>query len=222
MRESNPIKDAAIELRDEDKPIQYLLDKFVKAQNGQPKGVQVNKHQGNSKYLPISFVQQLLNTFYLGRWQIKNFDYKEIYGQLCGTIELWVFNPITKEWLCHQGAAATQIRCKRETGKPITNGLTMDLPRLRADCIKNAAKDLGKGFGADLNRSAEAEYEARLSKSIDSQSYSVKEIAAKIKAYSNAFELLDYFESNPHFEKDTKIKAIFEERKKEILRGDFA
>jgi hypothetical protein len=222
MKESNHIKDAAIELRDIDKPIQYLLDKFVKAQNGQAKGVKINKHQGNSKYLPISFVQQLLNTYYLGRWQVKNFKYQELYGQLCGTVELWVFNPITKEWLIHEGVAATQIRCKRETGKPITNGLTMDLPRLKADCIKNAAKDLGKSFGADLNRKEEAEYEARLSKSIDNQTYNIKEIKEAVKKIGNQFELLEYLNSNPMFEKDKKVYSLFTERKEEILRGDFA
>ena len=218
---TNPTIEAANELKAADLPLNYALDQFAKKLNKKPQNVATNQQQGNYKYLPISHVQNLLNQIFLTRWQVKNFDYREIHMQLCGTLELWVFNPITKEWLVRQGTAATQIRCDRNSGKPIKNGLSMDLPRLQADCIKNAAKSLGKVFGADLNRKIEDHYKTHFSNYVESQSYDISKVSKQVDACNNTLELLALMDSNPYFAQDAELCAIFEERKNELQRGSF-
>lgn len=217
----NPTIKAAEEIKSADMALNYALDQFLKKLNKKPQNVARNQQQGNYEYLPISYVVNLLNQFFMGRWQVKNFQYQEMYKQLCGTLELWIFNPITKEWIVRTGTAATQIRCSKNSGEPIKNGLSMDLPRLQADCIKNAAKSIGKVFGGDLNRKVEDHYKTMLSNYVESQSYSVESVAAKLNVCKTTQELLIIWEENPQYKHDQELGELFEQRKNELLRVGF-
>lgn len=218
-KKTNLIKSEAEKIKSESLALNYLLDDFNKKLDAQPTGVQVNKHQGNSKYLPISHVQNLLNKFFMGRWQVRNFTYCEKYMQLCGSVELWVFHPITKEWIIRDGVAATQIRCSSGTQTPIKAGLTMDLPRLKADCIKNAAKGLGKVFGRDLNRDSKAEYNNAFVKYTDNNTYSLDELKEEIGLIHSLPELKLKFTEHPFYSQDENVLKIFEQREKELKNG---
>jgi len=155
----------------EDLKIKDGLQNFQKALHKQPPKdeIMVNTHAGNSNYIPISFVEMKLDEMFFGLWQTKNFTTKIVANEIIGEIELHYFHPVARMWLCRIGAAGTMIqyvsKAKGGSGDitnvrdKIPNTLVKDYPHLKAECIKNAARTLGKWFGRDLNRELEDKYE---------------------------------------------------------------
>lgn len=128
---------------------------------------------GKAFYMPIDFIETTLDELFFGLWETKNFEYKTIANEVTGSITLRVFHPTAKTWIERTGAASytimvdaapknpdgTDILSKQEKNrwalnienkKP--NALDMGLPKLKTDCIKNAALSLGNIFGRNLNR----------------------------------------------------------------------
>ncbi len=134
------------------------LQDFQALLNREPNGseVQTNESANNTKYLPISFLEMTMDEVFFGLWGLCDFQYQVIGNEIAGKITLWYIHPINGEKIERIGAAATMIRCKK--GQPfdangkIANALEMDMPHLKADCIRNACATLGKLFGRDLNR----------------------------------------------------------------------
>ena len=135
------------------------LQKFVALLNREPdpKEVRVNQHAGNTRYLPISYVEMGLDELFFGLWSTENFKWQAMANEVVGSIELVLTHPVTGQTIRKTGASAVMIR--QQKGARITdldakyhNSLEMDFPHLKSDCIVNAAKGLGKYFGRDLNR----------------------------------------------------------------------
>lgn len=141
------------------------LERFQKALNTPPnaKEVRENAHNAMAKYLPISFVEMTLDEMFFGLWETTDFRWQVMGNEVVGSLTLRVFHPVEKIWLSRTGAAAAMIR--QAKGAKITdidaklhNALGMDFPHLKADCLTNAARSLGKMFGRDLNRKFEDAY----------------------------------------------------------------
>lgn len=145
--------------------------------------IKKNEMIPNLSYIPIGHIESLLDEFFFGLWETKNFQYSHIANELVGSLELVVFHPAAQKWLTRIGAGAVMIQfeAKYETdneGKPdkkrkiktditdirgkILNTLVKDFPHLKSTCISNAARSLGKVFGRDLNRKEEASYNPML------------------------------------------------------------
>lgn len=132
------------------------------------KEIKINKHAGNSHYLPISFLEMKLDEMFFGAWGTRNFTYQGIANEIVGSIELYFYHPVFKKWLTRTGAASVQIQMKsKEKGgsgditnikDKYINTLTKDFPHLKADCFRNACLSIGKSFGRDLNRDFEDQY----------------------------------------------------------------
>lgn len=143
-----------------DREVLINLQKMVAFFNKQPApaNIKINKFANNAEFLPISMVETQLDETFFGLWQTENFRTKLIANEIVGEIELKVFHPITKQWLTRTGAAAVQIQQLKDTSiatigeNKIKNTLVKDYPHLKAECVKNAAKSIGKSFGRDLNR----------------------------------------------------------------------
>jgi hypothetical protein len=132
-----------------------------------PKEVKVNKFANSSKYIPISFIETRLDRYFFGFWETVNFQTSVIVNEVIGSIELKVKHPVTGEWLTRTGAAAVPIQMKQGSGvtqvdQKIHNTLVKDYPHLKAMCVLNACKSLGKLFGRDLNREFEDDYQPLL------------------------------------------------------------
>jgi len=135
--------------------------------NKQPskKDIKINKLANNSKYVPIGIIENKLDEYFSGLWQIKNFKYQVVANEIVGDIELMVFHPILKDWITRSGAGAVMIQQKRDSkdltdiNSKIKNTLTKDFPHLKAECLKNACKSLGVIFGRNLNRDYAEDYE---------------------------------------------------------------
>lgn len=122
---------------------------------------------GKAKTLPISFVEMTLDEMFLGQWGTRNFTTKVIANEVCGELELYVVHPITNLEIVRTGAAAIIIQVDKvpegmqgkernqwalDPSNKKSNALDLSYPKLKAECVKNAAQSLGKIFGRDLNR----------------------------------------------------------------------
>jgi hypothetical protein len=158
-------------------PIEDETEMRIKIQNFQraflqreprPEELQKNKFANDSLYLPISFLEMTLDEIFFGLWQTRNFTTRTIANEVVGEIELWVFHPTAKTWMCRIGAGAVQVQMvSKEKGgsgdigdisQKIVNTLTKDYPHLKAECFRNACLSLGKTFGRDLNRKFDDQY----------------------------------------------------------------
>ena len=202
------------------------LESFAERLNDQPlkAEIQINKAANNSKYLPISFVQMQLDEIYLGLWETVNFQWAVIANEIVGKIELRVFHPVAKVWLTRTGAAAAMIQQK--SGSAITdigakgkNTLVKDFPHLEAECLKNAAKKLGKRFGRDLNRILEDAYNSFLDEVTTAKAAQDDGLADKLANCRNPGELKILLDSNPEWEQNPAILKQFSERLKELQNG---
>ena len=133
------------------------------------KEILTNKAAKNAKFLPVSNIENTLDEVFFGLWETVDFHYQVVANEIIGSIVLRVFHPIACRWISRTGAAAVQIQMiSKERGgdgdisnvrNKIVNTLVKDFPHLKSECLKNAAKSVGKIFGRDLNREAVDDYQ---------------------------------------------------------------
>lgn len=153
------------ELAKTEKDHRIQVQQYTSFLNRQPpkSEIQVNAMAGNSNYLPISFIEMQLDELFFGIWSTDKFQYSQVGNEMVGSIELKVFHPVAKEWITRTGAAGVMIQFKKgsdvtDYNQKIANTLVKDFPHLKAECLKNAARSLGKIFGRDLNRKFQDTY----------------------------------------------------------------
>lgn len=148
------------------------LQDFLRKLNQDPPDSELDKTpDGKAKTLPISFVEMNLDELFLGLWETENFTWSAITNEVQGSLELVVTHPITGQKIKRTGAASIVITVdsltddeKKGMSKPARNlyalnpenkkpnALDLGFPKLKAECVKNAAQSLGKIFGRDINR----------------------------------------------------------------------
>lgn len=155
--------------KQEDKMDKKLeLQDFLKRLNRDPDPAELDKTpDGKAKVLPISFVEMTLDEIFLGMWSTENFTSKVVLNEVCGELELVVIHPVTGMAIRRTGAASIIIQVDKVpdtlTGQARNewalspsnkkyNALDLAYPKLKAECVKNAAQSLGKIFGRDMNR----------------------------------------------------------------------
>lgn len=146
------------------------LQEFQNKLNQEPSPESLDKTpDGKAQTVTISFIEMTLDELYLGQWSTRNFKTRNIANEVVGEIELEVINPISGMSIVRTGSAAIQIQVDKvpdaikdspqeknrwhlnsDNKKP--NALDLGYPKLKAECLKNAAQSLGKIFGRDLNR----------------------------------------------------------------------
>ena len=151
------------------------LEEFLKKLNQDPPNEHIFKTPDKkADDLPISYVENKLDELYFGLWGGEDFKTERIENEIVGSIKLLVFHPVMEFWQTRPGAASIQITVDaapqnaqnkdrnvwaQDMRNKKPNALDMAYGKLKAECIKNAAKSLGKCFGRDLNRKEKkAEY----------------------------------------------------------------
>lgn len=139
------------------------LEGFMKFVHKDLKPKEIQTHKMGFKYVPISVIENKLDTLFFGLWQDKNFRWEVVANEVVGTIDLYYFHPVINQWMQRTGAGAVQIRFTADANltdisKKIKTALQMDFPHLKAECIKNAALSIGESFGRNLRRDYTAEY----------------------------------------------------------------
>ena len=162
------------------------IEAFQKMLNSHPdkSEIKVNTFANNSKYVAIEVVERKLDEMYNGLWQVDNFRWNVIANEIVGSLDLKVYHPTFKQWLTRTGAGSVMIqtiKSKQPTlENKITNCLVSMFPKLKAECIKNAAKSLGSAFGRTLNRGAEDDF-----------SYLSEQVSDIVTGTDEAYNLLE-------------------------------
>jgi hypothetical protein len=146
------------------------MQNFCARLNALPTADSVDKTpDGKAGTILISHIQMLLDEYFFGLWSEKNFKWQQIGNEIVGSLELEVIHPVWGKEIVRTGAGAITImvdsapdevkadpKAKNlwaldmQNKKP--NALDMGFPKLKAECMKNAANSFGKLFGRDLNR----------------------------------------------------------------------
>lgn len=147
------------------------LQNFLTRLNVAPAPESIDKTpDGKAGTILISHIEMLLDEYFFGLWETENFKWNVIANEIVGSIDLVFTHPVTQTKFRRTGAAAIQIMVDKRPDnvsasewandprnkKP--NALDMGFPKLKTECVKNAANSLGKLFGRDLNRKKQDEY----------------------------------------------------------------
>lgn len=168
------------ELAKVDKQVQKVTEvnlpallEFNRLLNNAPKPglIKVNDKTGGKpvKYLPIRVVESLLRS-YFGAYQVEMIGNPHIIGNsVVVSVHLKVFHPVLNQWLTYAGTGAVAIELqatkKDNHGHVIREGarhaldfeklnpmaLHKNVPAAKSFAVSNAAKQIGKIFGSDLN-----------------------------------------------------------------------
>lgn len=152
------------------------LQKFTSRLNSMPdiSGVEATPDR-KAHTLVISHVEMTLDELFFGQWKTENFKWSAIANEVQGSLELCVIHPVTGYEIRRTGAASVIImvdkvpdeikdnaqqrnRWALDSNNKKPNALDMAFPKLKAECLKNAALSLGKVFGRDMNRANKDEY----------------------------------------------------------------
>lgn len=158
--------------------LRVKLENFTKRLNNPPKPEELQKTpDGKAWHYPISFVEMSLDEMFFGLWSTENFRWSSLQNEVQGSIDLVVLHPVTGFTIRRTGSASIQImvdavpeelkheknRWSIDVGNKKPNALYQGFPKLKAECIKNAALSLGKSFGRDINRKIADEYKPLIS-----------------------------------------------------------
>lgn len=152
------------------KAYRLKLENFTQLLNVLPTLESIDKTpDGNAHTILISHIETTLDEMFFGEWETSEFKWSVIANEVVGSIILEVVHPVSGRKLKRTGAAAIQIMVDKapddvakdrlqknrwannpDNKKPAA--LDMGFPKLKTECLKNAAQSLGKLFGRDLNR----------------------------------------------------------------------
>jgi len=146
------------------------LQRFLQRLNSEParEGVSPTP-DGKGLTLVISHVEMTLDELFFGQWSTRNFQWSAIANEVQGSLELVIMHPVTGREIVRTGAGSIVIMVDKvpdevkmnpqlrnqwalNPSNKKANALDMAFPKLKAECLKNAALSLGKIFGRDLNR----------------------------------------------------------------------
>ena len=151
------------------------LQKFQTRLNSQPSELAVESTPDKkASTVVISHIEMTLDELFFGQWKTENFKWAAIANEVQGALELVCIHPVTGFEIRRTGAASIIIMVDRapeniagqernqwalnpSNKKP--NALDMAFPKLKSECLKNAAQSLGKIFGRDLNRKNADKYQ---------------------------------------------------------------
>lgn len=160
--------DNEVKAPDQETDLRLKLQNFCKMLAKLPEPTEFQKTpDGKAHYLPIDFIETSLDELFYGLWQTKGFEWKPIANEITASITLMVFHPTAHIWIERIGTASYPImvdkapegltgqdknRWALDVNNKKPNALDMGLPKLKTDCIKNAALSLGNLFGRNINR----------------------------------------------------------------------
>jgi len=140
-------------------------------------------------YLPIDKVNHLLRKIFK-RYRIEILRESTAFNGVVVTVRVNYWNMVYNDWDWHDGIGAIQLQTKKGSSPAdlanINNGaLSMAFPLAKALAIKDACDEIGKIFGADLNRND------TLAASMDKPILTNEEKEKQIQAILDDKELLE-------------------------------
>ncbi len=142
----------------------YKNDELNLLLNTPPPNEWIKKHPyiKNHNYLPIDKVEYLLRAIF-GQYKIEITGQGHCFNGVWVTVRVHYLNPITKEWMWHDGIGSIELQVKSgHSASDLANinkgALSMAFPIAKTFAIKDACDMFGKLFGSDLNRDNSIDY----------------------------------------------------------------
>ena len=155
--------EGSMELKEKQNDLNYLL-------NQEPPKSWVKDHPlaKNVKYIPIERIEWLLTTLFIS-WRVEVKTIQVIANSVCVTVRLHYQNIIGEDWSWQDGVGAAPIQTKSGAGamewdKTLNDAVMKAAPSAKTYAVKDAAEQLGKIFGKDLNRKDTLLYDGLLNK----------------------------------------------------------
>lgn len=117
---------------------------------------QGNKTKQALEYIPVDKTKFLLTRIFQ-EWHTEIVEYKALFNSVAVQIRLKVKNPITGEFIVHDGVAAVDVQTKAgaspaDLSQINANAVMKALPAAASYALKNAAEKLGGIFGGNLQK----------------------------------------------------------------------
>lgn len=156
--------------------VMEALQKFTQRLNQEPPMESIEPTPDRkAQTVVISHVEMTLDELFFGQWSTMNFTWSAIANEVQGSLELRCIHPVSGQVITRTGAASIVItvdkvpdeikddaRLRNEWALSASNkkpnALDLAFPKLKAECLKNAALSLGKIFGRDLNRKVKDQF----------------------------------------------------------------
>lgn len=108
------------------------------------------------KYLPIERVEWLLINVIM-RYRVEVREVKHIANSVEVTVRLHYWDPVYAEWTFSDGVGAAPLQTEQgasatDWSKIKSNAVQIGAPAAKSYAVKDAAEQIGKLFGKDLNR----------------------------------------------------------------------
>ena len=164
-----------LELKKDQNDINILLN-----QPPNPNWIKDHPFAKGVKYIPIERIEYLLTRIFL-RWRVEIKTVQILANSITITIRLHYQNIEDNEWSWQDGIGASPLQVDAKAGAIEFDKIKHDAvmkaaPAAKSYAIKDAAEEIGKLFGKDLNRKDEIGYDT---------------LADKIKAEDKHAEIFD-------------------------------
>lgn len=202
------------------------LQRFIQRLNADPDvmGVELTPDRKASTVV-ISHIETTLDELFFGQWKTEGFKWSAVANEIQGSLELVCIHPVTGFEIRRTGAASIVITVDRapenlagqernqwalnpSNKKP--NALDLAFPKLKSECLKNAAQSLGKVFGRDLNRKNKDVYKPFKLPSVGelSESMIARLEVGILNREAAAIEAIDLLDAHLSPEQKTKLITL--------------
>jgi hypothetical protein len=128
--------------------------------------IKVKDDAGNSvpmPYVPIGFVEHMMDSIFKANWHVEIKDTGTAFNGVWVTVRVHFLNPVTGSWQYQDGIGAEGLQTDSgahasDMSKIKQSAITMAFPKAKTAAIKDACDHLGKLFGRDLTRLAQADH----------------------------------------------------------------
>jgi len=209
-----------------DKTMLEKIQAFTRLLNKEPDATAIDKTpDGKAKTVLISHIEMTLDELFFGQWTTENFNWQVVSNEIVGSIDLVVIHPVSGQHIRRTGGAAIQIMVDAapesvkadprlrnahalDVGNKKPNALDMGFPKLKAECLKNAAQSLGKVFGRDLNRK-EGKF--------DTYNPLIKKDVLQQLPEAQIQEIMDLIDKDQLMEVEQILQIPFDEQQKKLI-----
>lgn len=171
-------------------------------------------------YCSISYLEQTLDTLYLGLWEKRNITTQLLTNEIVVSMEVRVFHPVFQDWIARTGIGAVPIQQSKGSKisemveTKIMNAIHKNAPAAHAFAFKNAVQSLGNIFGRNLSPN-------RLDYELPALEVREAVVNSRIESVQNKLAQIESVNGLTAFYKDNKvvpgIASLIQERRNELM-----
>lgn len=158
----------------EDNAVEFAKrDEFLEFLNQDPPEAWLEDHPmaKGVKYLPIGMVELLLTKIFQ-QWRVEVLREGQLMNSITCTVRLHYRDPLDNTWTYQDGVAAVPAKTSKgsrasDMTEILSDAVMTGLPAAKSFAIKDAADNIGKIFGRDINRKGNLSFNASYKKSDD-------------------------------------------------------